>query len=189
MANTEEPEITKASGDEFFVCLEKQLKTSLPEYVKKILKMNGFYNAFMISKLVDAKISEIEEFMRNEFASFMIPTSEKIGDYLGVYATNQSKFKFLCGHKILLEVMRDACKVYYAPVAQAKAASNSAIGNIDESSKNEIFQKLFDGVTHWLNSQGKFEQVNISILNCTNWSDILIFFAHSKHNFFRRFSS
>lgn len=171
MANTEnniEPEITEASGAQFFECLEKQLKTSLPDYIKNILQMNGFYNAFMMSKLVDSRISEIEEFMRTEFANFMISATEKIADYLGIYKDHQSKFKFLCGHKILLEIMRDACKVHYPPVAQAKAVISSAIDNIDESSKNEVFQKLSDNVTHWLNSQGKFEQVNIvSILKCS----------------------
>lgn len=156
-----EPELLKASGDQFFRCLEKQLKTSLPQYVINILKMNGFDNAFMMSKLVESKISDIEGFMRNEFASFMLPVDENVNDYLGVYKQCQNKFKFLCGHKTLLEIMRDTCKVHYPPITQTKAANDSAIEDINENSKNEIFQKLFDGVTNWLNSQGKFKQVNI----------------------------
>lgn len=124
--------------------------------------MNGFNNAFMMSKLVDSKISEIEVFMRNEFASFMLPEGENVHEYLGVYKQCQNKFKFLCGQKTLLEIMRDTCKVYYPPVTQTTAAKDHpAIENIDENSKNEIFQKLFDGITSWLNSQGKFKQVKI----------------------------
>lgn len=189
MANTEDDaliEITELSGDQFFKCLEKQLKTLLPDHIKKILKMNGFCNALMMSKLVDSKIIEIEEFMRTEFASYMIPAAEKIDDYLGIYKDHQNKFKFLCGHKVLLEIMRDACKVHYTPVAQAKALSSSAVNSIDEGSENEIFQKLFDGVTTWLKGQGKFETVNI-IFNVFALYEIgatCRLFANSKRNIF-----
>lgn len=159
----QESQILVATGDVFFRCIESQLKTAIPTYVKKILKMNGFCTAFMISKLVDSKISEIETFMREDFEDFMIEDNESVDDYLGVYKNCPKKFKFLCGHKTILEIMRDACKKYYPANNQSnsKTASNSMNQNIDENSKTEIFQKLYDGVTNWLNSQGKFKQVII----------------------------
>lgn len=92
----------EATGDKFFECIEKELRTSIPTYVKNILKMNGFYNAFMISKLVESKISEIEAFMRNDFADFMIPKDATltVNDYLGVYSECQNKLKFLATQKL-----------------------------------------------------------------------------------------
>lgn len=158
-----ESEMVVTSGDEFFLCLETHLNASIPEYVKNILKINGFCTAFMMSKLTEAKIKEIEAFMRDDFADFMIQTPDTMDKYLGVYKNCQKKFKFLSGHKILLEIMRDACQEYY-PLnsSSSKAVSKSKFENIDDSSKTEIFQKLYDGVTNWLNNQGNFKQVNIT---------------------------
>lgn len=155
-----ETDISEVSGDSFFQFLESQLKTSIPSYVKNILKMNGFYNAFMLSKLVESKISQIEVFMRNDFEEFMIPETESMDDYLGVYKKSQNKFKFLCGHKTLLEIMADACRVHY-PLTSTTAVTKPTTENIAEHSEDETFQKLFNGFTNWLKGQGKYEQVNI----------------------------
>lgn len=101
------------NGDDFFNTLEIILKTSISPFLKNIMKMSGFDNALAFTKLEDSFLTEIEEFMRNEFSVEMVTSDDTIENYLGIYQKNQEKFKLMCGHKTLLNAIKQTCQDKY----------------------------------------------------------------------------
>lgn len=71
--------------------------------------------------------------MRLEFCKDMIPLDAHLKDFLGIYASCQQKFAFLCGQKILLKAIVEYCGQFFQnppPTTDSeKYADNVATSN------------------------------------------------------------
>lgn len=106
-------QLLTSNGNDFFNTIEIILRTSISTLLKNIMKMSGFDNALIFAKIDDTSFTEIEEFMRHEFDVETVPNNGNIGDYLGIYTNRQEKFKLVCGHKMLLTIIKQTCQDQY----------------------------------------------------------------------------
>lgn len=147
-----------SSGSEFFTLLEKKLKVKIPIYVKNVLKISGFDNVLIMSKMKDESILQMEHFMQNEFIDIMIEERQSIDDYYGIYKNARNNFKFLCGHKLLLKTLSKFCKEQLKSTNEESSSSSADNVTTNTNMPNEQ-KKLFKILFEWMKSQKSLAQV------------------------------
>lgn len=105
--------LKECRGEEFFVCLEKYAEIVISVNIKKILTANAYDNAKALSKFDGNSISEIEDFMRNEFNEDMIEDGDTMKDYLGIFLKKQQNFKIVSGQRKTITSMAEECCKFY----------------------------------------------------------------------------
>ncbi|XP_031332934.1 uncharacterized protein LOC116163219, partial [Photinus pyralis] len=89
--------------DEF----EKEIP-ALPQDLKNVLKISGYYNIESLSNITNDDIQAIEQFGREELTSLI--DEAEYEQYFGVYKRVPQKFKLLPGHKKLLKIASETLK-------------------------------------------------------------------------------
>ncbi|CAH0558700.1 unnamed protein product [Brassicogethes aeneus] len=91
----------------FFESFESKLNIVIPQTVKNILIINGYDNKRLVAELNETKISEIEDFVRNDLRN--IVEKHDFEKYYGLFANKPHLFKFVVGHRqIILKLIEFA---------------------------------------------------------------------------------
>lgn len=96
------------TNSDCFVEVEHNLNIEIPATLKNVLRLNGFNNEFLLAKLSEHDVTEIEKFMINR-APFLISYGD-YESYYGVFCKNPKKFQFLPSQKKMLRVISDYFK-------------------------------------------------------------------------------
>jgi len=107
MDTGKDPSIEKCT-DCPFAEAEENFQTLLPDGIKKILIANGFSNKFVIYKIDDKDIENIEQFAIETLPD-IIDESE-YPEYYGIFKNNIKKFKILSGYRKVLLCISDFYK-------------------------------------------------------------------------------
>lgn len=159
-------DIKKSNGDEFFAAIDNHIKCKIPQYVKNVLVLTGFDNAMVFSKFTSASCQEIEEFMQNVFSDKMLQPNNEIIHFLGIYAKCQKQFKFLPGHKAMLNIIAETCKricemsLVTRPKNDDRPSTSTSTSSIpayatdeDNCLSDDILNRLYNSLRTWICSQ------------------------------------
>lgn len=91
--------------EDFFDKIELELNVKIPLHLKKLLTLHGFANNVSMRNISDSDITEIERFTKNELQNII--KSDKIAEYVGLFANNIENFLIFGGEKKLLFAMKE----------------------------------------------------------------------------------
>lgn len=126
MADELKENLMKTSKNDFFTYLEEYVKYPVPELIKNILIFNGYDTAISLSKLDEDSLNEIETTMRNVFNASLIPETDSLQAYVGVFHKNFKQFVLFSGQKRFIKTLAEACYKFCNPeTSPAAIAGNS----------------------------------------------------------------
>lgn len=143
--------LLNSDGSEFFKLISDHINIQIPIVLQKILTINDLANAGICSTINDNTILEAELFIRNVFDKDMIPETEKMEDYLGLFHKSQQKFQFTTGQKHLINIIRDNC------VVLSEQANDDT--TTTTSRKGPRLDSLFDNLSRWIRNQEHLRHV------------------------------
>ena len=86
--------IFRCSGSVFFNKLENHIHSPISEILRNILEVKDIDCISVLEKVDEKCVENIEQFLRLELNSDMIPDGKSMRDYLGKFHKSQQKFKF-----------------------------------------------------------------------------------------------
>lgn len=99
-----------ANDHKFWKCIEAHFSLKVPKYIKNIFLYYGYSYAMVVKAVEfnDKSISKLEEFTRSLLP--LLPKDSDNKDFFYIYHEQQWNFKFVEGHKILIEEIIDYVK-------------------------------------------------------------------------------
>lgn len=91
-----------SDSESFWSLIESKLACSVPKHIQNILSLNGYESAVSIKTITYDDITELQEFAQTSMKS-RIPAGANLEDFYGPFQDQPEGFRFLSGHKKLLQ--------------------------------------------------------------------------------------
>lgn len=88
--------LAQAKNNVLWMMIEKETGVHLPLYLRVLLHFFGFETAASMKHFNENLFNDMENFARTELSEYLNEHDQKI-NYLGIFATNPSKFHILPG--------------------------------------------------------------------------------------------
>lgn len=116
--------------------LIKNFDLELPQYLLKLLLYTGFDNVLSISLMDESKISYLETFAKKELCEILEGDDRK--SFFGIYENKVNLFRILEGHKLLLKMLINRCKLECKEKNKQKRKQIEENENTQESSEKRL---------------------------------------------------